>query len=118
MLALLTRFRRTRRPPEPRPDDHVAAAVHAAPPGECDRTAPPAPTPPDASQRSEAEPEPAKLTPYPALSPAPEGGSRPGKLAALTPVLGRQKAGQALWAPQLLSASERRQAEQILSEFR
>ncbi|MGH3376008.1 MAG: hypothetical protein ACRDP6_14815 [Actinoallomurus sp.] len=42
---------------------------------------------------------------------------RGGKLAALTPILGRQKAGQALWAPHLLTKDEQRQAEQILRRF-
>jgi hypothetical protein len=118
MLALLTRFRRTRRPPEPRPDDHVAAAVHAAPPGECDRVTPPAPTPPEASPHSAIVPKPPEPARYPALSPAAVTSPRGGKLDALTAVLGRQKAGQALWAPNRLTAAERQQAEQVLKRFR
>jgi hypothetical protein len=117
-LDLLTRFRRRPRPEGSRADDHVPAAEHAAQAGECDHVTPAAPTPSEPSQRR--EPKPATIRAPLTSAPRPVTPSAPasGKLAALTPALGRQKAGQALWAPHLLSASDRRQAEQILRELR
>jgi hypothetical protein len=85
-----------------RPDDHVAAPTHTAPARRCDETNPPAPKPQEPPQRP---------------APTPAGGTRPGKLAALTPALGRQKAGQALWAPSRLTPAERKIADRILKDF-
>ncbi|MGI5223558.1 hypothetical protein [Actinoallomurus sp. CA-142502] len=74
--------------------------------------------PPRPEVEPEAAPKPPEQLPHAAVSPAPADGPRPGKLAALTPVLGRRKAGQALWAAHLLTEDERRQAEEILRRFR
>jgi hypothetical protein len=95
---LLAHLRARSRPTRPSTDDHHTAAVHTADPDRPTEITTPAPKPPERPERAE----------HPRA---------PGKLAALTPALGRQKAGQALWAPDRLTSAERKIADRVLKEF-
>jgi hypothetical protein len=93
-----------------RPDDHVAAPTHTAPPGRCDETNPPAPKPPEPSQRADPAPRPigqawpsprtwmnARLTEREAF----REKRVLAELADLTDVVGPLAAAQAKFAPHL-----------------
>jgi hypothetical protein len=102
----------TRAPECPR-NDHHATAVRPVRVDESPRSIRVSPAPPEPSPRCEPTPDLAPTAP-PA---SPVDGPRVSKLAALTPVLGRRKAGQALWAPEKLTPAERRTADRILQEL-
>jgi hypothetical protein len=104
MRALLSRFRRSPRPVEPRPDDHVAAVASPPKADEGHRATLAPSKPPEASPAPATQPRPATVVRRPAAA-----------RIDLANVLGCQlKADQALWAPELLTEAERKKAARIL----
>jgi hypothetical protein len=99
--------------PEPPANDHLRPAVKPVKVDATPASIRVSPKPPDV---------PPRLAPAPDLSPTapparPVDGPRVSKLDALTPVLGRRKAGQALWAPEKLTRAERETADRVLKDL-